>query len=91
MRDEILADYVVMGVFGKHCNKWCLITQQDEPVLLHGKNTVRLHVRRVEFDPHIGLYKLEVGDGSDSQSNVYRRVELKDVVMIKGKLEAVDS
>ena len=87
--DGILADYVVMGVFGKHYNTWYL-TQQEELLLLSGNSNVRLHVRSVRFDAAIGLYKLGMGDGGDSQMDVYRQVNLKDVVSIKGRLQTVE-
>ena len=42
--EDATASYVVMGVHGKHYNKWYL-TLQDEPVGLQAKKT-RLHLRK---------------------------------------------
>ena len=35
-------------------------------------------------------YELSMGDGGDSQLDVYRQVNLKDVVSIKGRLQTVE-
>ena len=79
------ADYAVMGVYGKHYNKWYL-TQQDAPPKVDSKNTVRLHVRKVAYDVNMGLHKLVNESGTD----VYRQVDIKEVEQIRGKLEQQD-
>ena len=62
----------------------------DKPVGLQEKKA-RLHLRKVVFDPTIGLHKLTVGDDSDSQRKVYRQVDITEVKEIVGNLEAIQS
>ena len=51
----------------------------------------RLHLRKVVFDPTVGMHKLAVGDDSDSQRKTYRQVDMTEVKEIKGNLEAVQA
>ena len=92
--DSCQTSHAIMGIFNKHCSKWHLMLQWGEHELQlsveqsNGK-PLKLHLRKVSFDPIIGLHRLDIGDGKEGQHKLCKVVDVAEVQSIKGMLQAV--
>jgi hypothetical protein len=92
---EQFASYLVMGIFNKYYNKWFLITQdeaKEKPMWTENMKSskYRLHVRMVVYNSAYGMYEYGVVDGvmgvAGSSENIYRLVNLHEIVGVEGKI-----
>ncbi len=86
-------DYVVLGVFNKHYNKWFLMDQTDKPELQKAlacvKSPARIHLRRIELDEDVDAHKLVVLSNGIDPSSLCKQIVATDVLVVKGKLVAL--
>ncbi len=82
-------DFVIMGVFNKHSNKWHLMPQDNKDALQ--TNGVRFHGRRVKFEAATGLYSLVEHDNGMDPLSIWKQFGVSDIVEVKGKLNYVDN